>query len=169
MGMNDTILYPTTDEPDFSLKIFNKKEFNDTKIDKQQDIINNQDDIEEHADKLCSPDFELATHQRFVKNFLSNQTPYNSLLLYHGLGTGKTCSAIGVSEEYREYMKQTDTSKKIIVLANENVQNNFRLQLFDDNLLNETNGIWNIRSCIGNSLIQEVNPMNIRNISKDKI
>ena len=167
--MNDTILYPTTDEPDFSLKIFNKKEFNDTKIDKQQDIINNQDDIEEHADKLCSADFELATHQRFVKNFLSNQTPYNSLLLYHGLGTGKTCSAIGVSEEYREYMKQTDTSKKIIVLANENVQNNFKLQLFDDNLLNETNGIWNIRSCIGNSLIQEVNPMNIRNISKDKI
>jgi len=166
--MNNIILYPTTDEPDFSLKIFNKKEFNDTKIDKP-DVIINQDDIELHADKLCSADFELATHQRFVKNFLSNQTPYNSLLLYHGLGTGKTCSAIGVSEEYREYMKQTDTSKKIIVLANENVQNNFKLQLFDDNLLNETNGIWNIRSCIGNSLIQEVNPMNIRDISKDKI
>ena len=166
--MSDTILYPTTDEPDFSLKIFNKKEFNDTKIDKP-DVIINQDDIEKHADKLCSADFELATHQRFVKNFLSNQTPYNSLLLYHGLGTGKTCSAIGVSEEYREYMKQTDTSKKIIVLANENVQNNFKLQLFDDNLLNETNGIWNIRSCIGNSLIQEVNPMNIRNIPKEKI
>jgi Cdc6-like AAA superfamily ATPase len=109
--MSDTILYPTTDEPDFSLKIFNKKEFNDTKIDKP-DVIINQDDIERHADKLCSADFELATHQRFVKNFLSNQTPYNSLLLYHGLGTGKTCSAIGVSEEYREYMKQTDTSKK---------------------------------------------------------
>jgi hypothetical protein len=49
------------------------------------------------------------------------------------------------------------------------VQNNFKLQLFDDNLLNETNGIWNIRSCIGNSLIQEVNPMNIRNIPKEKI
>ena len=166
--MNDTILYPTTDEPDFSLKIFNKKEFNDTKIDKH-DIINNQEDIERHADKLCSADFELASHQRFVRNFLSNQTPYNSLLLYHGLGTGKTCSAIGVTEEYREYMKQTDTSKKIIILANENVQNNFKLQLFDDSLLNETNGVWNIRSCIGNNLIQEVNPMNIRGIPKEKI
>ena len=44
-------------------------------------------------------------HQMFIKNYLSFQTPYNSLLLYHQLGTGKTCSAIGVAEETREYMK----------------------------------------------------------------
>ena len=43
-------------------------------------------------------------HQNFVK-FLSFNTPYNSLFLYHGLGSGKTCSSIGVSEEMRIYMK----------------------------------------------------------------
>ena len=111
----------------------------------------------------------MATHQRFVKNFLSNQTPYNSLLLYHGLGTGKTCSAIGVSEEYREYMKQTDTSKKIIVLANENVQNNFRLQLFDDTKLKLVEGIWEITGCTGNKFLREINPMNLQGLSRDKV
>ena len=52
-------------------------------------------------DKCNSKFFELAPHQLFVNNFLSFQTPYNSLLLYHGLGSGKTCSAITICEEYR--------------------------------------------------------------------
>ena len=47
--------------------------------------------IEEEAEKLCNSEFELLPHQMFIKNFLSNYTPYNSLFLYHGLGTGKTC------------------------------------------------------------------------------
>ena len=44
-------------------------------------------------------------------NFLSFQTPYNSILLYHGLGTGKTCSAI-IAEEMREYNKQINSKSK---------------------------------------------------------
>ena len=46
----------------------------------------------------------------FVRNFVF-QTPYNGLLLFHGLGTGKTCSAISVCEEMRDYMKQTGITK----------------------------------------------------------
>jgi hypothetical protein len=51
-------------------------------------------------------------HQNFVKNFLSLQTPYNGLLLYHGLGPGKTCSAIGIADEMRSYMKQMNFEQK---------------------------------------------------------
>ena len=65
----------------------------------------------------------------FVKNFLSFQTPYNALLLYHGLGTGKTCSAIGIAEEMRGFMKQIGLTQRILVVASPNVQNNFRLLL----------------------------------------
>ena len=60
--------------------------------------------IKEYANKMCNADFELSPHQLFVRNFLSIQTPYNSLLLYHGLGTGKTCSAITICEEMRDYL-----------------------------------------------------------------
>ena len=61
--------------------------------------------IKTKADALAKADFELSPHQAFVRNFMSFQTPYNSLLLFHGLGSGKTCSAIGVCEEMRDYLK----------------------------------------------------------------
>ena len=100
---------------------------------------------------------------------MSFQTPYSSLLLYHGLGSGKTCSAIGVCEEMRDYMKQIGITKRIIIVASENVQDNFKLQMFDERKLKEIDGMWNIRSCTGNKLIQEINPMNMKGMPRDKV
>ena len=122
----NSFLYPNLNDKEFNIKIAEKKEFNDTKYDGTI-----HDSIKDHADSLAKADFELQPHQAFVKNFMSFQTPYSSLLLYHGLGTGKTCSAIGVCEEMRDYMKQTGIAKRIIIVASENVQDNFKLQLFD--------------------------------------
>ena len=90
-----SLLYPTLNDPLFSEKIAIQKEFANTKY--EGDVK----DIKEYAEKMCGADFELMPHQLFVKNFLSFQTPYNSLLLYHGLGSGKTCSSIGIAEEMR--------------------------------------------------------------------
>ena len=53
---------------------------------------------------------------------MSFQTPYNSLLVFHGLKNGKTCSAIGVAEEMRTYYKQLGINKKILIVATPNVQ-----------------------------------------------
>lgn len=157
-------LYPNLNDVNFNIKIASKKEFNDTKYDGT--IYKN---IKEHADILAKADFELQPHQAFVKNFMSSQTPYNSLLLYHGLGSGKTCSAIGVCEEMRDYMKQMGITKRIIIVASENVQDNFKLQLFDERKLKLVDGVWNIRACTGNKLLQEINPMNMKGIPKEKI
>lgn len=156
-------LYPTLNDPNFSLKISQKREFGDTVYD--GDIH----DVESRAIALSTLDFELSPHQLFVKNFLSSHTPYNSLLLYHGLGTGKTCSAIGICEEHREYIKQTNNVKKIIIVASPNVQDNFRLQLFSEHDLKIINGEWTITSCIGNKLINEINPTRTKNISKERL
>ena len=157
-------LYPTLNDKQFNIKIASKKEFDDTKYDGT--IHNN---IKEYADKVSNQDFELQPHQQFVKNFLSSQTPYNSLLLFHGLGTGKTCSAIGVCEEMRDYMKQVSFDKKIIIVASENVQDNFRSQLFDERNLKLINGQWNIKSCTGNKLIKEINPTGIKGITRERL
>ena len=159
-----SFLYPNLNDKSFNIKIASKKEFNDTKYDGTI-----HEDIKGHAEKLSRMDFELQPHQQFVKNFLSSQTPYNSLLLFHGLGTGKTCSSIGVCEEMRDYMKQSGITKKIIIVASENVQDNFRSQLFDESRMKLVNGLWTINSCIGNKLINEVNPTNIKAISKAKL
>jgi hypothetical protein len=156
-------LYPSLDDSDFNIKIAEKKEFNETKYD------GTIYDIEEQAKKLCEADFELVPHQLFVRNFLSFQTPYNSLLLYHGLGTGKTCSAITVSEEMRTYLKQLGIAQRILVVASPNVQENFKLQLFDERKLKLVDGLWNLRACTGNKYLKEINPMNMKGLSKEKV
>ena len=160
---NYDFLYPEINDPNFNIKIAKHKEFAETKYD------GTIYDIEEYAKKLCNTDFELTPHQLFVKNFLSMQTPYNSLLLYHGLGTGKTCSSIGVAEEMRAYMKQVGITQPILVVASPNVQENYRLQLFDERKLKLESGSWNLNTCIGESLLREINPTNLTGVPKDRI
>ena len=159
----DLQLYPDVNDPNFNLKIAKKKEFNDTQYDGRKR------DIETYADSIKTQIFELAPHQLFVKNFLSFQTPYNSLLLYHQLGTGKTCSAIGICEEMRVYLKDSGITKRILIVASPNVQDNFRLQLFDERKLKLKDGLWSVGGCIGNTYIKELNPTNIKDIPKEKI
>jgi len=156
-------LYPNIDDPNFNIKIAERKEFNDTQYDGSIKIAH------EEAEKLCNAEFELAPHQQFVKNFLSFNTPYNSLLLYHGLGTGKTCSAISISEEMREYLKQIGLLHRIIIVASPNVQENFKLQLFDERKLKLVDGLWTIRACTGNTYLKEINPMNMKGITREKV
>ena len=162
-------LYPELNDPNFNIKIAKRKEFNDTKYD------GTIHDIKKQANIMCNAKFELMPHQLFVKNFMSFQTPYNSLLLYNALGSGKTCSAIGIAEEMRSYMKQIGIKQRIIVVASPNVQSNFRLQLFDERKLelirnsNVDTGLWNIESCIGNALINEVNPTQLKGLPRDKV
>ena len=158
-------LYPDINDPNFNIKIASKKEFQTHKYDGK---VNKN--IEEQANKECDTSFEILPHQHFLRNFMSMTTPYNSLLLYHELGTGKTCSAIGITEEMRTYMKQTGVSHKILIIASPNVQENFQLQLFDPTkLVQHQNGSWSLNTCVGNKLLDEINPTHISGLGKEKI
>jgi superfamily II DNA or RNA helicase len=159
-------LYPHIDDPNFNIKIAEKKEFNETKYDGR---IDDKMTIEEQAENMCKAEFELAPHQLFVRNFLSFNTPYNSLLLFHGLGTGKTCSAITIAEEMREYLNQLGVLQRIIIVASPNVQDNFKNQLFDESKLELENGFWKMNTCVGYKLLKEINPTNMKNMEKKKI
>ena len=157
-------LYPHQDDPLFNEKLVRKKEF--------YDIMNpkTEQNVEEYSEKMCNQQtFELMPHQLFVRNFLSFNTPYNSLLLFHGLGTGKTCSAITVTEMMRTYLNQLGINKHIIIVASPNVQTNFKIQLFNENKLELINGLWNLNACTGNKFLKEINPMNIRGLSKEQV
>ena len=157
-------LYPSLNDSNFNTKIAERKEFHDLQYDGEI-----HSDVKKQLDIMCNSDFELAPHQQFVRNFLSFQTPYNSLLLYHGLGSGKTCSAISVSEEMRDYIIQMGIVNQIFIVASPNVQTNFRLQLFDESKLKLIDGLWNIRACTGNKFLKEINPMNMKGLTKENI
>lgn len=156
-------LYPNLNDANFNINLATRKEFYDTQYDGEIK------DVEKESEVMCNADFELAPHQLFVRNFLSFQTPYNSLLLYHGLGSGKTCSAISIAEEMRDYLIQMNIANRIIIVASPNVQENFRLQLFDERKLKLIDGLWNIRSCTGNKFLKEINPMNMKGLTRETI
>ena len=54
-----------------------------------------------------------------------------------------------------------------MIVATPNVKK-FELQLFDKRKLKNINGLWNIKACSG-KFIKEVNPMNIKNLSEEKV
>ena len=43
------------------------------------------------------------------------------------------------------------------------------MQLFDERKLSNTNGIWNLQNCIGNSILKEINPNQVHSISRSKL
>lgn len=151
-------LYPSLENPYFGKQVSLQKDFANLKFDGE---IVDKHDIKKVSDIICAnPEFELLPHQHFAKRFMSGQTPYKSILLYHGLGSGKTCSAIGISEEMRSYTKQTGVNSRIYIIASPNVQDNFKLQLFDESKLVQTNGLWSLNTCVGTKILNEINPTN---------
>ena len=115
--------YPSIYDKNFNKKIYEKKEFNLNKINP----LNYSESIEELTDKLCQ--FNLSNNQKFLKTFISNHTPYNGLLLFHGTGVGKTCSSISIAENFKKVI--TETNKKIIVLLNPSIKQNFIKNIFN--------------------------------------
>lgn len=157
-------IYPSLNDPFFQKKISLKKEF-------QYKYDGKIGPIEKKSEDMCKKNdlFELKNHQEFVRNYLSYDTPYNSLLLYHGLGSGKTCSASSITESLRHYSKLNHQKKKILIVASPNVQENFKLQLFDPSKLIKVNGVWDLQGCIGNELLNEINLYQIDKLNKEDV
>lgn len=157
--------YPNIKDSNLQKKISLKKEFQHKYKSETKDIV--QLDKENN---LCNyQNFTLSSHQKFVKNFMSPNTPYNGLILYHGMGSGKTCSAIRITEEFRKYNKYNINFKKIMIIASPNVQDNFKLQLFDESKLKKVNNLWKLDGCMGLEFIEELNNYDVENMSKDEI
>ena len=72
--------------------------------------------------KTDSAAMSLFPHQQIVKDYLNLYTPYRGLLLFHGLGSGKTCSSIAIAEGIK-------TEKQIIIMTPASLQANYRNDL----------------------------------------
>ena len=85
---------------DLNLVIFKKKEFYDEKLA----------EIEPIPSKLG----DQMKQQKIIARFFSSRTMYDQLLLFHFLGSGKTCSSIGAIEQIRS---ENSTIKGAIICA----------------------------------------------------
>lgn len=97
--------YPPPKDKNFQEKIFKKREFYYHRP-QTRDELKEYPDIKAYRDKICAARFELQEHQALLSNFMNPDTPYNGLLIFHGVGTGK-CIA------YDTYLDINGVSKRI--------------------------------------------------------
>ena len=86
----------------------------------KQEIDNMESTIS--CDRPDDAKFALLTHQKIVRDYLNLYTPYRGLLLYHGLGSGKTCSSIAIAEGMK-------TNKQIVVMTPASLRMNYLQEL----------------------------------------
>ena len=107
----------------FYEKIFQKKEFAKTTILKETKTT------EELCEKQAN--FKLLPQQEFLKNYISVDTPYNGILIVHGTGVGKTCSAIGICEGFRN--SDNKLYKKNLIVLSPSIKDNFKKEIYNFN------------------------------------
>ena len=71
------------------------KTFNKYKIPRQENIDEGLDQCNIKQEKL-----NLRNYQLFLSKFLNFNSPYNSILIYHGMGSGKTATAINIYNNF---------------------------------------------------------------------
>ena len=62
--------------------------------------------------------FRAFSYQKFLRDYMQNSSPYRGILLYHGLGSGKTCSSILIAENLKSV-------KNIIIMLPAALKSNF--------------------------------------------
>lgn len=103
--------YPSIEDDEFYDKI--------DKIYKQFKIPKNKLSMNEY----CKPKaFNLQAPQKFLPQYIGPKTPYKSILIYHRIGAGKTCSAIQIAEKWK-------SKKRIVFVLPASLKGNFKSEL----------------------------------------
>ena len=140
-------LYPDTMDPDFTARLYSKTEFSDLRSGTV-------------SEDLCSTTqpFQTTAVQRLVARFLHPQTPYRGMLLDHGVGVGKTCSAITIAEMFLDVLP----ANRVILLCPQAIASGFRRTIFDPEKLTllstrdaQLRGeLWESNQCTGMTYVR---------------
>jgi DNA polymerase III delta prime subunit len=118
MSKNKTLIkdfsYPDPSDPNIQEKLFKKREFYYHQI-KPRNKLESYEEIKKYRDQTCKGEFKLREQQAILSNLFNTNTPYKGLLIMHGTGVGKTCTAISIAEQFKEQIKKYNT--KIYILT----------------------------------------------------
>ena len=111
--------YPKITDPEFSSKLYRKREFRQNVIPKETRTM----------EEVCS-DNKILPHQKFASRFINPDTPYNGALFIHSTGSGKTILSLLIAENFRKLYSERESFKKILILVkNDKLQDNFEKTL----------------------------------------
>lgn len=114
-------------------------------------------------------EFKLTHPQMFVPKYANYHNNFQGLLVYHGLGSGKTCTSILVGEAYKAYKNQEeyivkqskvydkDDDNRVIVVLRPSLVNQFK---------NELTGVCVQKISYKNNKIVYTNPIDLKKLPK---
>jgi len=110
----------------------------------QKELLETQESVSCES-RSQNDEFQLLTHQKLVRDYLNLYTPYRGLLLYHNLGTGKSCTSIAIAEGMK-------SNKRVFVLTPASLKMNFfsEMKKCGDDLYKK-NQFWEFVSIDGNT------------------
>jgi len=118
----------------------------------KRELDENKESISCDTIGKTSSNFSLLTHQKIVRDYMNLYTPYRGLLLYHGLGSGKTCTSIAIAEGMKD-------SKNVIIMTPASLRANYVGELKKcGDLLYKKNQFWEWISL-------ETNPESLKTMS----
>jgi hypothetical protein len=87
-----------------------------------------QEKDERNMDEICihkDGEFQLQVQQQFLKDYITVNKDWKSLLFYHEIGSGKTCTAITVAEAYFESLADKSSKPKATIILPARLRTNF--------------------------------------------
>ena len=144
-------LYPDVSDPNFAARLARKTEFYELA----------SKPVDEDTCTRSSKEFDTTSVQQLITRFLHPDTPYNGILLYHGVGVGKTCTAITAAETFLDVMP----AAKVYIIAPQAIADGFRRTIFDVNKLVPTTKeeyaltkeVWKSPQCTGMTYVRLAN------------
>ena len=101
--------YPSTNDPELISKIYKKREFYYNRVPRRNKLTN-YEDIESYRAANCKTgEIDPREQQIIIPNYINPNTHYKGVLLFHGVGSGKTMTAIRVAEQFKEQVKKYST------------------------------------------------------------
>jgi superfamily II DNA or RNA helicase len=103
--------YPSITDNNFNVKFTNK--FEKYRIPKKRKSF----------DQICWPkSYELQPQQNLLSQVINPKAPYKGILLFHGIGSGKTCTSINIAEQWKH-------ERKIMVVTAASLIHSYRDEL----------------------------------------
>jgi len=119
-----------------------------TRLNQQEYLFNIND--ETALSSVFDDDvFELSNNQKFLKKFISPFTGNSGVLLFHGVGVGKTCSALQIAENFMNFF-----DNKTLIIASKNLHSNFIKEIFDSKKVDTDSKTYN--GCLNTKILNMI-------------
>ena len=99
------------------------------------------------ATKSQLKDVSLFRHQKFISDFLQDNSPYRGCLLFYGLGSGKTLSSINVAE---------GNDRQVLIFLPASLRSNYKEDLYTKgNTIYHKQNFWCFHECVNPYIASE--------------